>query len=268
MSGNNKISCSSCHIPNLVWTDQKPTPAGFENKEIDRNTPTILDSGFNKSQFWDGRANSLEEQALIPIQNPVEMNLSLTKLVEKLSADPKYPPLFKKAFGETTITPQRVAQAIATFERTIKTKETFYDRYRQGDKSAMSSSALRGMNLFFGKAKCSICHNGPRFTDNQFHNIGVELPSHEEKDVGRERVTRENFHVRAFKTPGLRYTSLTGPYMHNGSIKTLAEVVEFYDSGGKDDPFKSPFISPMGLSANEKKDLVEFLKTLDPVEPY
>lgn len=132
----------------------------------------------------------------------------------------------------------------------------------------MSPSALRGMNLFFGKAKCSICHNGPRFTDNQFHNIGVQPESVGEKDVGRKKVTQENFHLRAFKTPGLRYTSLTAPYMHDGSIKTLEEVIEFYDLGGSDDPFKSPFISPIGLSKNEKKDLVKFLRTLDPVEPY
>ena len=268
LSGNNKISCSSCHAPNLGWTDQKPTSIGFENKKIGRNSPTILDSGFNQSQFWDGRSKTLEEQALKPIQSPVEMSLSLPDLVKKLSADPKYPALFKKAFGDNTITANRVAQAIATFERTLKTKETFYDRYWQGDKSAISPSAIRGMELFFGKAKCSICHNGPRFTDNQFHNIGVESTSLEENDVGRKKVTMENFHLRAFKTPGLRYISLTAPYMHNGSIKTLDDVIEFYDLGGNDDPFKSPFISPIGLSASEKKDLVKFLKTLGPVEPY
>ena len=268
LSGNNKISCSSCHTPSLGWTDQIPTSIGFNNKKVRRNSPTILDSGFNRSQFWDGRSNTLEDQALKPIQSPAEMNLSLADLVEKLNADPKYPALFKKAFGDSTITADRVAQAIATFERTLITKETYYDRYWRGDKSAISPSAIRGIDLFFGKAKCSICHNGPRFTDNQFHNIGIESTSLDENDVGRKKVTRENFHLRAFKTPGLRYATLTAPYMHNGSIKTLDDVIEFYDLGGNDDPFKSPFISPIGLSAIEKKDLVEFLKTLEPVEPY
>jgi cytochrome c peroxidase len=263
LSGNNKISCSTCHLPDKNWTDLKSRAIGFEGKKLGRNSPTIFNSGYSSSQFWDGRAASLEEQSLMPIQDPGEMNQSLPALIKKLKAIPEYASLFKAAFGDPEISPKRISQAIATFERTIKTEETAYDQYWQGDKSAMSSSALRGMNLFFGKAKCSICHNGPLFTDDQFHNIGGSFTQSDDEDVGRKKVTGEKFHMRAFKTPGLRYVSRTAPYMHDGELDTLEEVVEFYDAGGSDDPFKSPFISPIGLTAIEKQDLVEFMKALD-----
>jgi cytochrome c peroxidase len=262
LSGDNKISCSTCHLPDKSWVDHKPRSIGFEGKELRRNSPTIINSGYNSSQFWDGRASSLEEQSLMPIQDPAEMNQSLPELIKKLSAIPEYLSMFKAAFGDSEITAERISKAIATFERSLVTKETIYDLYWKGDKSAISSSALRGMNLFFGKAKCSICHNGPRFTDEQFHNIGVSAPQTTDEDIGRKKVTGEQFHLRAFKTPGLLYISKTAPYMHDGSLSTLEEVVEFYDLGGKDDPVKSPFISPIGLTPIEKKDLVEFMKTL------
>jgi len=263
LSGSNLMSCSSCHFKNQNWIDTKPRSIGIEGKELGRNSPTLWNSGYSRLQFWDGRAKSLEEQALMPIQDPFEMNQSLPALLTELSAIPEYPPLFKAAFGDQEITAKRISQAIATFERTLKTKDTDYDLYWKGDKSAMSPPSIRGMNLFFGKAKCSICHNGPRFTDDQFHNIGVSAVASANEDVGREKITREKFHLRAFKTPALIYISRTAPYMHNGSLETLEDVVEFYNLGGNDDAFKSPFISPIGLTATEKKDVVEFLKTLD-----
>jgi cytochrome c peroxidase len=269
LSGNNKISCSTCHLRELNWIDQKPQAIGFKAKKLERNSPTILNSGYSNSQFWDGRATSLEEQALMPIQDPSEMNLPLPDLIDKLNSIPEYLSLFKSAFGDSKITPERISKAIATFERTLITQETNYDRYWKGDESAISVSAKRGMNLFFGKAKCSICHTGPRFTDDQFHNIGVATADTDKEDIGRKKVTGEKFHLRAFKTPGLRYVSRTAPYMHDGSLNTLQEVVEFYDLGGNEDSLKSPFISPIGLTPIEKKDLVEFIKALDKTEtPY
>ena len=263
LSGNNKVSCSTCHLSDKNWVDQKPRSIGIDGKELRSNSPTLLNSGYSSSQFWDGRAASLEEQSLMPIQDPSEMNQSLPELFDELSAVPEYLSMFKTAFGDSKITAERISKAIATFERTLKTQETNYDLYWKGDKSAISSSALRGMNLFFGKAKCSICHNGPRFTDDHFHNIGVSFTQTAEKDVGRNKVTGELFHLRAFKTPGLLYVSRTAPYMHDGSLDTLEEVVEFYDLGGDDDPLKSPFISPIGLTTIEKQDIVEFMKALD-----
>jgi cytochrome c peroxidase len=266
LSGDNKISCSSCHFKNQNWIDAKPRAIGFEGKELGRNSPTLWNSGYSRFQFWDGRAKSLEEQALMPIQDPFEMNQSLPALLTELSAIPEYLTLFKAAFGDPAITPKRISQAIATFERTLKTNETVYDQFWKGDKTVMSLSAQRGMKLFFGKAKCSICHNGSRFTDDQFHNIGVSAVGSEGEDVGREKVTGEKFHLRAFKTPALIYVSRTAPYMHDGSLRTLEDVVDFYDSGGGDDLFKSPFISPIGLTDTEKKDIVEFMKVLDSID--
>ncbi len=261
LSGDNTKSCGSCHMQELGWGDGKQKAIGHQQKELSRNTPTIINTGYLKSQFWDGRAKSLEEQALAPIQSPVELNQDLSSLMEELETDSEYIDLFQKAFGESSINPENLAKAIATFERTIVSKIGAYDRYWQGDKNAMSSEAIRGMKLFFGKAKCSICHNGPLFTDHQFHNIGL-ADSSTENAKGRSKVTEEVFHTGAYKTPGLRDVALTGPYMHDGSAKTLQEVIEFYDQGGASNVHKSPFISQIGLTNREKDDLLNFLISL------
>ncbi len=263
LSGDNTKSCSSCHKPRFGWTDGKARAIGHQDKELARNSPTIINSGYSKTQFWDGRAQSLEEQALAPIQSPVELNQDLNSLIKELKEDQKYIELFKNAFGEPSITPENLAKAIATFERTIVSKTSAYDRYWKGDEDAMSPEAIRGMKLFFGKAKCSICHNGPFFTDHQFHNIGLAEDAFKESAKGRSKVTNEKFHVKAFKTPGLRDVGLTGPYMHNGSAKTLQDVIEFYNQGGSSSENKSPFISPIGMNAREKNDLLEFLISLE-----
>ncbi len=260
LSGDNSMSCSSCHQPELGWTDGKRKALGFKQRELDRNTPTILNTGFYRYQFWDGRALSLEEQAKAPIQSPVEMNQNIDELISELSATKDYPGLFQQAFGSNKITLDRIAQAIAVFERSLVSSDSAYDRFWKGDKNALSAEARKGMKLFFGKAKCSICHSGPLFTDGQFHNIGI--PFSGKKDPGRKKISGEKFHEGAFKTPSLRDTSLTGPYMHNGVFSSLKEVIEFYDLGGVVSPNKSPFISPIGLNAREKNNLLEFLKAL------
>lgn len=262
LSADNPISCSSCHLPEKSWTDGLPQSIGIKKQALTRNSPSILNTGFQKSLFWDGRAKSLEEQALMPIQDKSEMDQSLEKLMEELKSQPDYREMFKSAFSNSEITPERLAMAIATFERTLVTGKTAYDLYWQGDKNAMSFAAVRGMELFSGKAKCSICHSGPLFTDHQFHNIGLTRNS-DEQDEGRKKVTQEVFHNGAFKTPGLRGITSTGPYMHDGGLPDLKSVVEFYDLGGVSSKGKSPFISPIGMSQNEKNDLLEFLKALD-----
>lgn len=263
LSGSNWISCMTCHNPGLGWGDGLPRPNGDGQKELNRHSPTIINSGYFEVQFWDGRAKSLEEQALGPIGSQVEMKQDLGKLVKELEAIPGYARLFKKVFPKEGIKETTLAKAIATFERTVISKNAPYDKYFAGDKSAMSSSARNGMKLFFGKAKCSICHNGPTFTDSGFHNIGGKQHGPLKEDLGRYNVTKADFDKGAFKTPGLRHITRSGPYMHDGSEATLEEVVEFYNRGGDVAENRSPFITPLELTGQEKKDLVEFMKALE-----
>lgn len=263
LSGSNWISCATCHNPGLGWGDGLPRALGHGQKELGRHTPTIINSGHFELQFWDGRARSLEEQALGPIQAAGEMNQSLPELIVELQAIPGYVRLFKKVFGESGITAENIGKAIATFERSVVSKNARYDKYMQGDKKAMSASAVAGMNLFFGRAKCSICHNGPAFTDSKFHNIGVKQQGPLQEDLGRYNVTKDESDKGAFKTPGLRHVNHHAPYMHDGSKATLKDVIEFYDRGGDVEQNRSPFITPLGLTAREKKDLLEFLLALE-----
>jgi len=263
LSGSDWISCATCHHPGLGWSDGLPTPIGHDfNREGPRNSPTVINSGYFEAQFWDGRAPSLEEQARGPIQAKIEMNQDVDALLKELKAIPGYVQRFDTVFDDG-ITFDNIVKAIATFERSVVSKNAPYDKYMNGDKSAMSESAVNGMKLFFGKAKCSICHNGPVFTDSKFHNIGVKGD-----DLGRYKVTNEDSDKGAFKTPGLRHVSRTAPYMHDGSEKTLKEVIEFYNRGGDVDENKSPFITPLKLSDQEVNDLVEFMKALEgePIE--
>jgi cytochrome c peroxidase len=263
LSGSNWISCATCHNPGLGWGDGLPRPLGHGQKELDRHSPTIINSGYFESQFWDGRGKSLEEQAVGPIGSQVEMKQNLKELEKELNDIPGYVRLFKKVFPKEGIKEATIAKAIATYERSIISKNAPYDRYFQGDKNAMSPSALNGMQLFFGKAKCSICHNGPAFTDSQFHNIGVKQHGPLKEDLGRYNVTKEDYDKGAFKTPGLRHITRSAPYMHDGSKKTLEEVMDFYNRGGDVAENKSAFITPLELSKEEKNNLVEFMKTLE-----
>ena len=268
LSGSNWISCATCHNPGLGWSDGLPRTIGNGQKELGRHAPTVINSGYFSLQMWDGRKKSLEDQATGPIGAEGEMNQDYGLLIKELEAIPGYVSLFDKVFGKSSITMNNIAKAIATFERSVVSKNSSYDKYWAGDKSTMSKSAVNGMNLFFGKAKCSICHNGPVFTDSGFHNIGVKAAGPLKEDLGRYNETKKDFDKGAFKTPGLRSISQSAPYMHNGSEATLEDVVAFYDRGGDVKENLSPFVTPLGLTEHEKKDLVEFLKALDgePVE--
>lgn len=263
LSGSNWISCATCHNPGLGWGDGLPRAIGHGQKELGRHSPTVINSGHFALQFWDGRAKTLEDQAKGPIAAAGEMNQDYDELVKELKAIPGYVKRFDKVFGENSITIDNIAKAIATFERSVVSDNSAYDRYQKGDKKAMSQSAINGMNLYFSKAKCSICHNGPAFTDSNFHNIGVKPAGPLKEDLGRFNVTKDPADKGAFKTPGLRHISRSAPYMHNGSEKTLMDVIEFYDRGGDSKENLSPFITPLGLTDSEKKDLVEFLKALE-----
>jgi cytochrome c peroxidase len=261
LSKGNAISCAFCHNPGTGWADARQFSVGVGGGQGGRQAPTVLNTGYQALQFWDGRAGSLEEQALGPIQNPIEMGETLAGVVKKLSAVPEYKKRFKAVFG-ADIAPDGMAQAIAAFERTVVSASSPFDKYQAGDKAAMSDAAVRGLALFTGKALCALCHNGANFTDNRFHNLGVPQVGPLPADVGRYAITRQVKDTGAFKTPTLRSVALTAPYMHDGVFKTLDEVVEFYDKGGGKNPNLDPFITPLNLSAEEKKDLVEFLKAL------
>jgi cytochrome c peroxidase len=230
-----------------------------------RNSGTILDAAYMQFQFWDGRARTLEEQALGPIHNPVEMGETLDNVVRKLSAIEGYRTQFKAVFG-SAVTTDGIAKAIAAFERTVLSGPSPYDRYVAGDRNAMSPAAVRGMALFSAKGRCATCHHPPLFSDQSFHNIGVGM-DHPDPDIGREAVTRQAADRGKFKTPGLRNVELTWPYLHDGSARTLEEVVAFYNKGGVSNPTLDPLVAPLGLTPEEQKDLVSFLEALTGQQP-
>ena len=263
LSGSNWISCATCHNPGLGWGDGLPRAIGHGQKELGRHSPTVINSGYFPLQMWDGRKKTLEDQAVGPIGAAVEMNQDYAELVKELKAISGYDQLFEKVFGKDSIKMDNIGKAIATFERSVVSKNSSYDKYWQGDKKAMSKSAVNGMNLFFGKAKCTICHNGPVFTDGNFHNIGVKQHGPLKQDLGRFNESKDDFDKGAFKTPGLRHITRSAPYMHDGSEPTLESVIAFYNRGGDVERNRSPFITPLELTGQEEKDLVEFLKALE-----
>ncbi len=261
LSQNNSISCAFCHTPGLGFADPKQVSVGVDGKRGGRQAPTVYNTAFNPVQFWDGRAGSLEEQAIGPIINPVEMAETYENVVKKLSALQGYRDQFQAVFG-TGVSVQGIAEAIAAYERTIISTNSAFDKYVLGDKSAMSKEAQRGLALFKGKARCILCHNGPNFTDNQFHNLGVPQVGPMKEDLGRYYVTKQERDKGAFKTPTLRSIIETAPYMHDGAFKTLEEVVDFLNKGGGPNSHLSPLMKPLGLKDQEKTDLIAFLQAL------
>ncbi|MEW6776118.1 MAG: cytochrome-c peroxidase [Bdellovibrionota bacterium] len=267
LSRDGTISCASCHNPKHGWTDEGPTSTGIRGQKGGRRAPTVLNRLFSTAQFWDGRAASLEEQAKGPIQNPIEMGFTHEEAVARFSKIAEYSPYFEKAFGTPEVTIDRIAQAIATFERTVVTGDSPVDRWqRKGEETAVSESVKRGLQVFNGKARCITCHAGFNFTDERFHNLGVGMDK-EKPDLGRYDVTKQDADKGAFKTPGLRNLKSRAPYMHDGSEKTLETVVDFYDKGGLKNPRLDIQMKPLGLTPDEKKDLIAFLDALNGSEP-
>jgi cytochrome c peroxidase len=227
-------------------------------KRLGRRSPTIVNLAYGHIYMWDGRAESLEEQALQPIQGAAEMAMPLDQLLTQLKAIDEYRELFEAAFPGEGTTAKNVAKAIATFERTVISGRAPFDAWIEGNEKAISEDAKRGFKLFNGKAQCSVCHSGWNFTDDSFHDIG--LASH---DLGRGRFLLGVVKAqRAFKTPGLREITRRAPYMHDGSITTLEEVIEHYDKGGIARKSRSELIKPLNLTDREKADLLAFLKTV------
>lgn len=258
LSIDNSISCASCHDPKQGWSNGERFATGVRGQKGDRSAPTIINSGYFHFQFWDGRAQHVEGQALGPIENPVEMDLKLDALVEKLNKIEGYRTQFQKVFG-TDVTEDGIAKAIGAFERTILSGNAPYDRYKAGDTTALSAAAERGMKVFFHEANCSACHSGPNFSDGAFHNLGVGIHG-SSVDWGRYNVSNLEGDKGAFKTPTLREIARTAPYMHDGSLATLEEVIDYYDRGGTANPQLDEEIFELGLTPQQKADLVTFLK--------
>lgn len=258
LSSDNTVSCASCHDPKMGWSNGERFATGVDGQKGGRSAPTIINAGYQYFQFWDGRAQHVEGQALGPIQNPIEMNMALGDLVEKLNGIKGYRKQFQEVFG-TDVTEDGIAKAIGAFERTIVSGNSPYDCYKNGDESALSEQAKRGMALFFGKANCSACHGVPNFTDGGFHNIGIGVDD-EEPDWGRHVSTELEGDRGSFKTPTLREIARTAPYMHDGRFATLHEVVEYYDKGGTANDWLDEGIFPLELTEQEKADLVVFLE--------
>ncbi len=261
LSKNNQVSCAFCHTPGVGFADPRQTSIGVGGKRGGRQAPTVYNTALNPVQFWDGRAGSLEEQAIGPIINPVEMAETHENVVNKLSKIKGYREQFQKVFG-TDVNMQGIAEAIAAYERTILSTNSAFDKYVQGDEKAMSSAAIRGMALFKGKARCILCHNGPNFTDNQFHNLGVPQVGPMKEDLGRYYVTLRKKDIGAFKTPTLRSIIETSPYMHDGVFQTLEEVIDFLNKGGETNAHLSPLMKPLNLTSGEKGDVLAFLQAL------
>lgn len=258
LSGSGIISCASCHNPALGWQDGLPLGVGDKGTVLGRHTPTILNLAWSGPMFWDGRADTLEEQAIGPIMAEAEMNADVDKLIARLKAIPAYRTAMEKIFPEQGVSLESIGKAIAAYERTIVSGTAPFDRWMAGDSSAISDAAQRGFVLFNTKANCAACHRGWRFTDDGFHDIGLAS-----EDPGRGKVLPGiTVLEHAFKTPTLRNIAERGPYMHDGSIATLEEVVDHYDRGFIKRPSLSDSIFALNLTAREKADLVAFMQTL------
>jgi len=263
LSKDDTVSCATCHHPSQGFSDGLKTSRGVDGQTGARNAPTVINTAFNYFQFWDGRSPSLEDQAKGPIENPIEMATTHEAVVEKLGQIEGYKPHFSAAFGSDKVDIDRVAMAIASYERTVLSGNSAWDRYVYGKQDdALSPAAKRGLELFEGDALCTRCHVGFNLTDGLFHNLGVGMGA-DQPDLGRFNVTKEEADKGAFKTPTLRDITRTGPYMHDGSVKTLEEVVELYARGGEPNEWLDPKMETVKLSDQDKKDLVAFLRSLD-----
>jgi cytochrome c peroxidase len=262
LSSDGTVSCASCHDPAKGFTDQLPFSKGVDGQQGARSAPTVINTAFGFSQFWDGRAATLEAQAGGPIENPIEMASSHEQAEKTIAGIAGYAPYFEKAFGDATVNIDRITKAIASYERTVLSGNSAWDRFVDGDKSALSEAAQRGLGLFEGKANCTRCHVGFNLTDSLFHNLGVGMAA-DKPDLGRYEISKEEEDKGAFKTPTLRDIQRTAPYMHDGSVATLEEVVDLYVRGGEKNQWLDVKMVPLELTDEDKKDLLAFLRSLE-----
>jgi len=291
LSGDGTMNCATCHLPDEGFSDGRDVSAAYPTNAHFRNTPTVVNAVLRLRLTWDGRAASVEEQALGPIASPFEMNIQLDLLEEKLRGVPEYREAFRKALG-TDVTRKGMARALGAFEHTLVAGPSPFDRYAAGEEEALSAEARRGLELFFGKGRCVDCHDGPHFGADRFASLGLPpnpkvtaeplravslrffartfqetLPLGAEDDWGRGFVTGVPEDRGRFLVPTLRQLARTGPYGHDGRFASLGEVVDFLDRGGGPMPHRSRELQPLGLSMEEKDDLVAFLLALTGEDP-
>jgi cytochrome c peroxidase len=268
LSGDGSVACATCHRPEHAFSEPTPVSSGIKGQQGTRKAPTFINQAVTVYPhfFWDGRAGSLEDQALGPIENPAEMGNTHDSMLATLAEIEGYAPYFREAFGSAAITKERVARAIADYERTRMSGNSPWDRWRRlKDEAAVSEAVKLGHELFHDKAGCNQCHLGTNFTDSDFHNLGVgwEPETKTFRDEGRFLVTKRETDRGAFKTPTLREVSKRAPYMHDGSMATLREVVELYDRGGEKNPYLDPKMQPLDLTDQEIDALVAFMRALE-----
>ena len=274
LSASKQVSCASCHEPQLGWADGKRIAHGDFQQPGKRNTPTLINIGFATSLFWDGRASSLEEQAPGPIENPIEMNTKIETAVKNIQEINGYKPLFLKAFGDTIVNETRIKKALATYQRTVKSTRSRFDLFIDGMDNEYTDQEVLGLHLFRTKAKCANCHNGPYFSDQKFHNLGLSYYGRFYEDLGLYNITGKKEDVGKFKTPTLREVSKTGPWMHNGLMMDLDGIMNMYNVGMPtlkrkahqlNDtlfPTKSNLLDSLYLSRKERNAVEAFIKTL------
>ena len=262
LSANGKVSCSTCHVPNLAFSGPLPPPRGVSGKPLPRRAPTLMNRAFGRSEFWDGRAPSLESQIQGPLTNPDEMAMTLDAATKAIANVAGYTPLFTAAFGDRTVSFERIAQAIASFERTILSGNSAYDRFLHGDKHALSPSARRGLDIFERRGECSECHSGFNLTDEKFSSLGLG-PDGTPPDLGLGALSGKRRDEGKFKVPTLRDVARRAAFMHDGRFQSLDEVLEFYRKGGKPGPHLDSRIAPFFLDARDKADLTAFLESLN-----
>lgn len=262
LSGNGTVSCASCHHPALGWSDGQKKAIGINGQRLERGTPTIVNVAFNTQFMWDGGAKSLEDQATGPLASAREMSTDFQHMKLMLGSLEGYRKMFALAYPGEAVSEKTVAKALSAFQRTVVSRDSRFDRWLGGKRSAITPQEYRGYQLFKGKANCAACHSGPNFTDNGFHNIGLAPGEH--ADLGRFKIRALPSMKGAFKTPTLRDVALTAPYFRDGSAATLRQVVEHYNAGGAQPaPANlSPEVRPLNLTAAEIDDLVAFMKAL------
>ncbi len=281
LSGSNQISCASCHEPELGWSNGRTVGIGHDHQLGSRNVPSLFNAWYFKKFFWDGRADSLEQQAVAPISNELEMHEFPGKLEEELAEIPYYKEKFAQVFGKKAgISLNHIMKAIATYEKTISSRSAAFDLFMIGRYGAMTDQQVWGLHLFRTKARCMNCHNGPMFTDQEFHNIGLSYYGRKFEDLGLYKITHKKEDVGKFKTPSLRDVALTRPWMHNGLFDDLQGIVNLYDIGGARTkrkaeqvadtlfPETSPILKPLQLTKEEKEAVVAFLHSISSNTSY
>jgi len=260
-SANGTVSCATCHPPAHAFAGGDPPPVGVTGRPLLRRAPTLINRAYGKSQFYDGRAATLEDQIAGPVTNPDEMGTTKDAATAAVSKIAGYASLFERAFGDAKVTYDRIVMALASFERTILSGNSPYDRFLNGDKQALSAQAKRGLQIFERTGECSECHSGFNFTNEKFASLGID-PAVHAPDLGLAVITGKRHDDGKFKVPALREVARTGPYMHDRRLKTLDDVLEFYRKGGQPGPYLDSRIAPFFLDAPAKAELLAFLESL------